>query len=70
MKPVHLEGFGVLGSLIGWELEQRGVPFTWHDTDEEVCAWRACTGAIFPTGEAADMQGQLDWRAWFAGSAG
>ncbi len=66
---VHLEGFGVLGSFIAWELERLQVPFTWHDNEEKVCAWRACTGAIFPTGEASDAQGMAGWRAWLAGGA-
>lgn len=59
---IHLEGMGILGCYIGLRLEQQGVDFTWHDTDERVAAWRACTGAIFPTGHAEDLMALERWQ--------
>lgn len=58
---IHLEGMGVLGCYLAHRLFADGVPFTWHDTDEEHTAWRACTGAIFPTGHADDEWARRAW---------
>jgi hypothetical protein len=66
---IHLEGMGVIGAHIAWELHRQGVPFTWHDTESRYVAWRASTGAIFPTGEYSDQEGMKGWRAWLAGTA-
>jgi len=63
---IHLEGMGVLGSFIAWTLHQRGVQFTWHDIDSSVNAWRASTGAVFPTGEVEDIDGMRMWQHWLA----
>lgn len=58
---LHLEGLGVLGCYIGWRLFNDGIPFTWHDSGEQVTAWRACTGAVFPTGHSADLRAMAAW---------
>ena len=58
---VHLQGFGFLGTYIGIRLEKEGIPFTWSDTDAAVTAWRACTGAIYPSGHALDMECYDRW---------
>lgn len=59
---VHLEGFGILGCYIGLRLEQDGVDFTWYDNGGDgVAAWPACTGAIFPTGHAGDIEALGIW---------
>lgn len=54
MKPVHLEGMGVLGSLIACVLASRKVEFTWSDNESDFTAWPACTGAIYPAGRPGD----------------
>jgi hypothetical protein len=59
---LHLEGMGIIGCYLAWRLFADGVPFTWHDTDEPVTAWRASTGAIFPTGHAEDQEALAVWR--------
>lgn len=59
---VHLEGLGVVGCYLALRLFMDGEDFTWHDTDEPVTAWRACTGAIFPTGHADDLKALAVWR--------
>lgn len=54
-KPVHIEGMGVIGSILAWHLHSAGQVFTWSDIDTEVNAWEACTGIIYPSGHPEDM---------------
>ena len=61
MTP-HLEGMGVIGCYLAWRLAADGVDFTWNDTEQGINAWRACTGAIFPTGHAEDLEAMAVWR--------
>lgn len=65
---IHLEGMGVIGCGVAWALTARGLPFTWHDNNSPVCAWRACTGAIFPSGHHRDVAGYEVWAKWWEGS--
>jgi hypothetical protein len=58
---IHLEGMGVIGCYLAHRLAADGIDFTWHDTDEPVTAWKACTGAIFPTGHTDDQLALIDW---------
>lgn len=58
---LHLEGMGILGCYVALRLEADGCDFTWHDTDERVTAWQACTGAIFPTGHDDDLRALTVW---------
>lgn len=51
MVTVHLEGMGWFGSFLARRLHDRDVAFTWHDTDDEVCAWQASTGCVYPAGD-------------------
>jgi hypothetical protein len=61
---IHIEGMGVLGSLLALRLDHEGIKFTWNDIDAPRTAWKACTGAIFPCGEAesVDWLAYNDWR--------
>jgi len=59
---IHLEGMGLLGSLIANALYYANVKFTWHDTDNRYNAWQACTGAIYPAGKP----GSLDFECYAA----
>ena len=43
---IHIEGMGVLGSFLAWELHNRQVPFTWYDNLARANAWSACTRAF------------------------
>lgn len=63
---VHLEGMGVLGSVLALCLERAHVPFTWHDTDEVTTAWRASTGCVYPVLRAGSKsaQGYAAWNHW------
>jgi hypothetical protein len=58
---IHIEGMGVLGSFLAWELHNRQVPFTWYDNLARANAWSACTSAIFPTGKPTDMMNYTEW---------
>lgn len=53
---VHIEGLGLLGSLTALTLYDMGIDFSWHDTEEEVQAWKASTGAVYPTGDEFDYR--------------
>jgi hypothetical protein len=59
---------GVIGCYLAWRFWEDGVPFTWNDTEEPVTAWRACTGAIFPTGHAEDQEAMAVWHKHFTES--
>jgi hypothetical protein len=61
VTSVHLEGLGVLGCYIARQLELEDIPFTWHDTEEQVNAWQACTGCIYPSGHEEDQQAYDVW---------
>lgn len=63
-RRIHLEGFGLQGALIAHELALKGIDFTWHDTDAEHVAWKASTGAIYPSGSTKfgpDMPCHHEW---------
>lgn len=59
---IHIEGMGLLGSLVLLELAQqpREHTITWHDADVEHTAWKASTGAIYPCG----AKDSVDWHAY------
>lgn len=61
VSRVHLEGMGVIGSLLAIRLEEEGVDFTWHDTHDRTTAWKASTGCVFPTGDPEDMRAVDGW---------
>ncbi len=65
MKPIHLTGMGVTGSLIALLLRRKRVEFTWSDLDGPFNAWRASTGGVFPSGRAKSdgMEGYHFWRS-------
>jgi hypothetical protein len=53
MSTVHIKGFGLIGSLLAWELTSRKIMFSWEDNDTPG-AWKASTGCIYPSGEELD----------------
>jgi len=61
---VHIEGMGVLGSILAWHLYERDIQFTWHDTHEKVKAWKASTGCVYPCGDPKEMEAYQQWRDW------
>lgn len=61
---VYLEGMGVLGSFLAWELRDRGIDFAWYDAETQTCAWPACTGAVYPSGDPLEREAHRIWRAW------
>lgn len=66
---VHIEGMGVLGSMIAWQLYQQGMHFTWSDTEDRYVAWEASSGLIYPTGDKRDIADYLVWERWINGNA-
>ena len=62
MMP-HIEGMGVLGSLIALDLEAQGIFFSWHDIEAPIAAWPACTGCIYPSGNADEQAAYAYWAA-------
>jgi hypothetical protein len=67
MRALHLEGMGVMGCLVAWQLRERGIDFTWHDTEAKVNAWRACTGVIYPSGVGIDNHNWWRWSKTISG---
>lgn len=76
MATVHLEGMGVMGALTAYQLQALGVSFTWHEREtyeqqqtisptDYFTAWHASTGAIFPTGNVADIRCKDIWEGEF-----
>lgn len=65
---VHIEGMGVNGCLLAHQLRRVGIDFTWHDIDVPKTAWKASTGAIYPSGSlkfGPDQKCYDVWSAWF-----
>ena len=65
MKPIHLTGMGVTGSLVALMLRRKRVAFTWSDSDVTINAWRASTGGVFPAGRSGSdaYEGYHFWHA-------
>lgn len=61
---IHIEGMGVLGSQVAWELEELGVKFTWNDTETDHTAWHCSTGIVYPSGAERDMAGLEAWHSY------
>lgn len=55
---------GVLGCFTAWHLAQRGMDFTWSDRDTNFTAWKASTGAIYPSADVADEYAMTIWGEW------
>lgn len=69
-RHIHIEGMGLLGSLLALQLERFGVEFTWNDTNAERNAWEASTGAIYPAGSrkfGPDWACYKVWNRWMGG---
>jgi hypothetical protein len=60
----HLQGMGVVGCGLAWFLHKMGREFTWSDIDAPHTAWRACTGAIYPSGVPREQDALEQWRMW------
>lgn len=61
---LHLQGMGIVGCGVALALAELGMEFTWNDQDSPVTAWRACTGAIYPSAAPRDLAGYQGWLAW------
>jgi hypothetical protein len=61
---IHIEGMGVLGSILAVRLEAAGIDFTWDDCEHEITAWKASTSIVYPSGEPEDMFGYMRWQDW------
>lgn len=61
---LHLKGMGLLGSLTAWQLHHLGIEFTWEDPEDQINAWRASTGACYPSGGEIDTRCHEQWLEW------
>lgn len=66
---LHLQGMGLVGSGVAWTLYKHGIPFTWSDNYSHITAWKACTGAVFPSANERDKAGYARWTMWYDGQA-
>lgn len=66
---IHLEGLGAIGSLTALWLESEGIEFTWSDAYKDHVAWKACSGAVFPTGDTFDRFNLLSWKQMAKGDS-
>jgi len=48
LNALHVSGVGALGSFVLWELQRRGIEFTWDDLESRFNAWEVSTGSISP----------------------
>lgn len=58
---IHIEGMGILGSMLARRLHQEGIPFTWNDTEERHVAWPVSTGLAYPDGDPVNQKGLARW---------
>lgn len=65
---IHISGVGLLGSFLLHELRRRNVPFSWDDTETEVTAWKASTGAIMPIEPGDESIQGMGYRYWLEGA--
>ena len=61
MSKIHLQGLGVVGSLLALKLHQQGQRFTWNDIEAPINAWQASTGTIYPSGDPVDTWSYEAW---------
>lgn len=61
---VHIQGMGLIGSMLAWTLYRSDVQFTWNDTHQKVKAWKASTGCVYPCGDPTEMEAYHQWRRW------
>jgi hypothetical protein len=65
---LHIQGMGIIGSLLALKLSQQGQAFTWDDNESAVNAWQASTGCIYPSGDDYDHQNWAMWRDHYFGA--
>lgn len=58
---IHIEGMGVVGSMIARHLAAADVSFTWHDIDANVNAHQASTGCVYPSGDLHQQRNYENW---------
>ena len=57
----HIEGMGLLGSILAFAMDEADVPFTWSDNDSPFSAWRVSTGLAYPDGSEHNRAGLRRW---------
>ena len=50
------------GVYLAHALSAKDIPFTWSDLDAAVCAWKASTGCVYPSGNSMDQSAYHMWR--------
>lgn len=58
---IHIEGMGLLGSMLARRLAREDIEFTWNDIDSPHVAWHACTGLAYPDGDPYALAGLARW---------
>jgi hypothetical protein len=58
---LHIEGMGILGSMLARRCHEEGIPFTWNDTREQFVAWPVSTGLAYPDGDPINQRGLRRW---------
>jgi hypothetical protein len=63
---IHVEGMGVLGSVLARHLTWLSIDWTWDDTDDPHAAWQASTGLVYPDADPAATADLHAWGLWSA----
>ena len=66
MTAVHLEGMGVIGSVVAHRLHLAGIPFTWEDARREHNAYRASAGGVYPINAPRQPHAAVSTKAYMA----
>jgi hypothetical protein len=63
---IHIEGMGLTGALLAVQLMDRmgHTNWSWHDIESHHTAWKASTGAIYPSGSEKFGPDLECWKVW------
>lgn len=61
MPDIHIEGMGILGSMLARRCHEEGITFTWNDTETPFTAWHVSTGLAYPDGDELNQRGLTRW---------
>jgi len=61
---VHVVGMGLIGCAVARSLLDLGVHVSWEDADAPHTAWKASTGAVYPSPHSRDAEAYKLWSNW------
>lgn len=67
MAELHIEGMGLIGSMLARRLHEEGITFTWSENDTPFTAWHVSTGLAYPDGDPDNQAGLERWRTILMG---